>query len=165
MAELKKMLVVRPENCTACRLCELACSLAKTGTFNPTESRIQVHLFLDEPFFVPLVCMQCTDAPCENVCPTAALKRNGETAVVEFTREKCIGCKTCMMACPFGVMNFSSRNGHVFKCDNCQGDPECVKFCVFDALDYREAELSMAAKRAAFARQLREAQRTRAASP
>ena len=52
----------------------------------------------------------------------------------------CIGCRSCVSACPFGAMNFNAVDRQVFKCDLCDGDPQCVRFCEVKAVDFIEAD-------------------------
>ena len=52
----------------------------------------------------------------------------------------CIGCQMCVSACPFGVMAFDADRGIAFKCDLCDGTPECVRVCEPKALDYVDAD-------------------------
>ncbi len=152
---MSRMLVVDPARCTNCRLCELACSLATTGAFAPAKSRIKVHVFAEDFKHIPLTCFQCTDAPCAKVCPAGALLQ-GE-GLVRFVPEACIGCRMCMLACPFGVIGFDSEARVITKCDTCGGDPECVRFCVTGALEFRESALAGAPKGRDFARRVAEA--------
>ena len=141
---MTRMLTINPERCTNCRLCELACSFRKTGEFNPTRSRIRVHAFPEECTFVPLACFQCADTPCAKTCPSAALVR--EEGIVRYNRDNCIGCKMCMLACPFGVVTFEAATGEICKCDTCDGDPECVRFCTQGALAFEEGRVSGTSK-------------------
>ena len=140
-----KQIVVYQERCTACRECELACSFEHEDAFVPALSRIRVQDFYDEQFYLPMVCVHCADAPCATVCPTVAITRE-PTGQVKVHDERCIGCKMCLLACPFGVMGFSLRTGVAHNCDFCDGDPQCVQFCVPKALAYEEVELNAAAK-------------------
>ena len=133
-----KMLAIDPGRCTNCRMCELACSFSKTGEFGLLKSRIRVHPFPEECTFVPLACFQCADAPCARTCPTSALTR--EEGLVRYNADNCIGCKMCMLACPFGVISFEAESGTISKCDTCDGDPECVKFCTAGALRFTDAD-------------------------
>ncbi|MFB3818820.1 MAG: 4Fe-4S dicluster domain-containing protein [Candidatus Methylomirabilales bacterium] len=149
------MLVVDPARCTGCRMCELACSLAKTGAFAPALSRIRVHVFAEDFKHIPLACFQCSDAPCARACPAAALLQGD--GLVRFVREKCIGCRMCMLACPFGVISFDDETRAIAKCDTCDGDPECVKFCAYGTLTFREGSLAAAPKGRDFARRVADA--------
>jgi len=76
---------------------------------------------------------------------------------VRFVKEACIGCRMCMLACPFGVISFESEEGVIAKCDTCDGDPECVRFCTPHALEFRESELADVPKGRDFARRVAEA--------
>jgi molybdopterin-containing oxidoreductase family iron-sulfur binding subunit len=57
-------------------------------------------------FFLPRPCMQCENAPCTKVCPVEATYHNDE-GVVLIDHERCIGCRMCMAACPYGVRQFN----------------------------------------------------------
>ena len=48
----------------------------------------------------------------------------------------CIGCRSCVAVCPFGAMNFNKTERKVYKCDLCDGDPQCVRFCDMKAVDF-----------------------------
>jgi len=135
-----KLLSIDVGKCTGCRACEYACSFAHTGEFNPLDSRIKISEFLDDFVFVPSVCTQCEDAYCVSVCPTHALTKNSETGVVEFDGDKCIGCKQCVIACPWGSIKLNHTAKEIIKCDMCGGDPECVKVCQAKALEFVEVE-------------------------
>ncbi len=154
---MSRMLIVDPAKCTNCRLCELACSLAKTGAFAPTKSRITVHAFAGDFKHLPLTCFQCAEAPCAKVCPAGALVQGD--GLVRLVKEACIGCRMCMLACPFGVIAFDPAARVISKCDTCGGDPECVRFCAPGALEFREAALAALPKGREFARRLAEAGR------
>src|SRR3972149_1731048 len=52
---------------------------------------------------LPLLCMQCADPPCVKVCPTGATYRRDEDGVTAMDSDKCIGCRYCIMACPYGA--------------------------------------------------------------
>ncbi len=141
-----KILMLDPLKCTGCRACEYACSFKHEGVFNPLDSRIKISTFLEDLSFVPSVCMQCEEAYCAEVCPTGALIKNAETDVVEFNKDKCIGCKQCVVACPWGSIKLEHTGKEIIKCDNCEGDPECVKVCAQQALTFEEVEDAVAAK-------------------
>ncbi len=134
-----KFLAIDIERCTGCRACEYACSFVHGGEFNPLDSRIRISEFLEDFIFVPSVCTQCNEAYCVSVCPTKALVRNEQTGVVELDYNKCIGCKQCIIACPWGSIKLSRTDKRVIKCDLCSGEPECVKVCQAKALEFVEA--------------------------
>ncbi len=146
---MSRMLAINPDRCTNCRMCELACSFVKTGEFNPARSRIRIQAFAEDCMFVPLACFQCADAPCAKACPSGALVR--EEGLVRYNPDTCIGCKMCMLACPFGVISFEVATGTIAKCDTCDGDPECVRFCSQGALEFVDGEMGGSTKGQDFA--------------
>ncbi len=148
-----KQIIVHQEKCTACRECELACSFSHTGEFNPALSRIRVNDFYEEQFYLPMTCVHCADAPCAAVCPTVAIQKEPDGLVLVH-EPRCIGCKMCLLACPFGVMGFHPQVGVAQNCDMCRGvdgGPQCVAFCVPQALEYAEIETAATAKQKIYA--------------
>ncbi|RLB00119.1 MAG: 4Fe-4S dicluster domain-containing protein [Deltaproteobacteria bacterium] len=135
---MAKMLIIDHEKCTGCRLCELVCSVYHSGVSNPTRSRIHIVKFYNQGIYIPMVCQQCKDAACMAVCPKDAIYRDAELGRVMINYDLCIGCKMCVAACPFGGMGVD-KEGTVIKCDLCDGDPQCVRFCDMKAVDYVEA--------------------------
>lgn len=133
---MQKILIVDHERCTGCRLCELVCSVKNTGMSNPSRSRIHIIKWEMEGFELPMVCQQCESAPCMAVCPVDALSRDGDLGRVVIDYDLCIGCKLCVAACPFGGMGIDTVAKKVIKCELCDGDPACVKFCQPQALQY-----------------------------
>jgi Fe-S-cluster-containing hydrogenase component 2 len=139
MPTSNKLLKVDYEKCTGCRLCELVCAVKHDHVSNPIRSRIRVIKWEAEGIYVPMSCQQCEDAPCVIGCPAKALARNMEMGRVEVDYQKCIGCRTCVSVCPFGAMHFVPSDRKVIKCDLCDGDPQCVRFCDVKAVDFVEA--------------------------
>lgn len=140
-----KQIIVHQEKCTACRECEVACSFEHEGRFVPALSRIKVNDLYEEQFYLPMTCVHCADAPCAMVCPTVAIVRHGDGRVT-VEEERCIGCKMCLLACPFGVMGFQPEKGVAQNCDLCGGDPQCVAFCAPQALEFAEVETHATAR-------------------
>jgi len=134
------MLAINFQKCTGCRLCELVCAAFHDGVSNPTRSRIKVMKWEMEGLYIPMSCQQCQDAPCMNVCPVKAISRDEPLARVMVDYDKCIGCRSCVAVCPFGAMSFNTIDRKVFKCDVCDGDPQCVRFCDMKAVDYVSAD-------------------------
>ena len=131
-----KRLFVTPERCIGCRSCEIACSFAHSPKLGqPGRSRIRAYSMTPETH-VPVTCLQCEDAACVKVCPTAALVRCEKTGAIEVINERCIGCMMCTMACPFGNIHVEPANNQIVKCDLCGGDPACAKFCPTAALEW-----------------------------
>ncbi|HUU82342.1 MAG TPA: 4Fe-4S dicluster domain-containing protein [Phycisphaerae bacterium] len=150
---MANVLVIDPEKCTSCRLCELACSARNAGAYRPARSRIRVLIRADEAFYFPRVCIQCEEAPCIEECPTDALVRDAATNVVVLKEDRCDGCGVCESACPYGVIWCLDDKAH--KCDLCGGDPECVRFCAPDALRYESQDRWPPGDRQAYADRLR----------
>ncbi len=135
---MAKMLMIYPDRCTGCQNCTLACSAFHDGEFRPHTSRIQVTTWETEGFSMPTTCQQCEDAPCVAVCPTGAMHDDPPINRVAWDEVKCIGCRMCTLACPFGAVVFETARRRIIKCDLCDGKPECVTFCPNKALDYVE---------------------------
>lgn len=131
-----KVLMINYEKCTGCRLCELVCVASHEGVSNPSRSRIRVMKWEAEGLYVPMSCQQCQDAPCLNVCPVKAISRDEDLGRVLVNYDVCIGCRSCVVVCPFGAMHFDPVDRKVAKCDLCDGDPQCVRFCDMKAVDY-----------------------------
>jgi anaerobic carbon-monoxide dehydrogenase iron sulfur subunit len=133
---MSKALSINYEKCTGCRLCELVCAVKHDGISNPARSRIKVMKWEMEGLYIPMSCQQCQDAPCVNACPVKALSRDEDLSRVVVDYDVCIGCRTCVSVCPFGAMSFNTIDRKVFKCDLCEGDPQCVRFCDRKAVDF-----------------------------
>lgn len=87
--------------------------------------------------FVKNHCMHCLNPACASVCPVAALKKDPVSGAVIYEKERCIGCRYCQVACPFGIPRFewASSNPRIVKCQLCQhryatgGYSACCEFC------------------------------------
>jgi len=132
---MQKMIVVDNEKCTGCRLCELVCSVKHDGVSNPARSRIHIIKWHNQGLYLPILCQQCKEAACMAVCPQDAIYRDKELNRVMVNYDLCIGCKMCVAACPFGGMGVN-KDSTVIKCDLCDGDPQCVRFCDMKAVNY-----------------------------
>jgi Fe-S-cluster-containing hydrogenase component 2 len=138
---VSKFIEVNFEKCTACRLCEFACSTHHFEEINPAKSRIKVTIVSKDFFYYPNVCRQCGKAPCVEACPQEnALVRDQQTGAIVVNADDCIGCRMCLRACPFGAMGYDKANKLADKCDYCGGEPECVKHCFYGALEFKEPE-------------------------
>ena len=151
---MSKVLAIDPAKCTSCRVCELVCSEKHVGAYRPSRAHIRVAVYAEDAIYLPMVCMQCDDAPCIPVCPSGALVRDAQTNAVVVVEERCVGCRMCALACPFGAINY--WDGRAQKCDLCGGDPECVHFCAPLALRFEAEERSTTPTREAFANRLRD---------
>jgi Fe-S-cluster-containing hydrogenase component 2 len=104
---MQKSLNIDPGKCTGCLQCEMACSYEHTGTFNPSRSYIKVFTFHYEGRFAPYTCTQCDEAWCMRACPVDAISVDMATGAKVVSDDKCVGCKVCTIACPFGTINYS----------------------------------------------------------
>lgn len=154
---MSRMLSVSIEKCTGCGTCELMCSFSHHGEFNPSKARIHKTVFLHDMIAVPVVCLQCEDAWCAKACPSGALVKgiepNSGATRLSVDEAKCVGCRVCALACPLGAIEVRS-SGHAEKCDLCDGDPQCVKFCARGALKFEDADGSARERRQKLAQQL-----------
>jgi anaerobic carbon-monoxide dehydrogenase iron sulfur subunit len=141
-----KKITVSIEKCTGCGTCELMCSFRHHGEFNPGKARIRRTIFLHDAIAVPILCLQCEDAWCVNICPAGALTRGVEpksgAVRVGVNEEKCVGCRMCTQACPYGNITVNER-GCAEKCDLCDGDPQCVRFCSARALLFEDTDSTL----------------------
>lgn len=156
---MQKMLLVDQEKCTGCRTCETVCSAKHEGASNPMRSRVFVVKREQEGFMMPFMCQQCIDAPCMAACPVKALSRKEEMGDVSLNYDRCIGCKLCMTVCPFGGMGFDTIGKKVIKCDFCDGDPVCARFCSTKAIQFLDASVVHMQKRKALSEKLPDALR------
>ena len=126
---IRRILTAEPELCTGCRICELMCSLGKTGELNPYRARLKIVTRDELGFFTPVICRHCVKPTCITACPVPeAMVRDKQTGTVFVREEKCIGCRACVDACPFGAIQLDPE-GNPLKCDLCGGDPLCVRHC------------------------------------
>lgn len=145
-----KQIFVRLDHCTGCHTCELACAVEHSvskelfaAISEPTlpKKRLFVEYFPQRA--VPILCRQCEDAPCLNSCISGALWRD-ERGAVRRRKEKCIGCWTCIMVCPYGVIGRQLHKGRwvSVKCDLCdeRPGPACVDSCPTKALIWAEPD-------------------------
>jgi len=138
---MQYILLVDPEKCDGCRRCEMICSLAKTGNeFNPMKARIRIMKKEAMGIDVPMVCRHCEDPPCRKVCSTNAIYRDRKTGATLINEHLCIGCRECMLVCPFGALAFDPIKRVIINCDLCQGKPKCVEVCLNDAIKYVRAD-------------------------
>lgn len=114
-----------------CNLCEDACAAAKGGL-----TRINAVHAPSVGFHGAMTCNQCSQPACAEICPTLAISKSPEDGVVRVNQEKCVGCGLCTLACSYGGIYYSAEAQKSYKCDMCDGDPQCVKACPYGVLSF-----------------------------
>ncbi|KNC90730.1 4Fe-4S dicluster domain-containing protein [Trabulsiella odontotermitis] len=136
---MNPFIVADAMKCIGCRTCEVACVVShqEREIVGPDDFIPRIQVVKGDTITSAVACHHCEDAPCANVCPTQAIRReNGRIAV---DQQFCIGCKSCMLACPFGAMQVVVVQGRsqAIKCDLCHhrdNGPACVDACPTQAL-------------------------------
>lgn len=141
-----RVLLIDAEKCDGCLLCMVGCSLAHVGDADMERSHIRVYR-ADHGVFVPLTCNHCETPSCAEACPTSACHRDSENLRVIIDESLCIGCKTCVNACPFAHAHYDEAVGVSAKCDYCDGEPECVRLCEPGAIVYAYSDESSDGKK------------------
>jgi Fe-S-cluster-containing hydrogenase component 2 len=134
----RKTLSADSKVCAGCRTCEIICSLSHEGVIDIEKSRILVKSNFFKGSFTPRICHQCSDFPCLYACPEAAIRVDPDLGIILIDEEKCTGCRECEKACPFKIIRYDEQNEKAFKCDFCDGDPKCVRWCPVNALGITE---------------------------
>lgn len=157
---MNRFIATEPTKCIGCRTCEIACALAHEPSHDvealtPTHFEPRLHLIRTFQISTIVTCHHCEDAPCVNACPSGAIFYSYQSVQVDQSR--CLGCKNCVVACPFGVMEVVThparrsfagieiQNGvkaEAHKCDLCinrAAGPACVEVCPTKALHVMDA--------------------------
>lgn len=145
-----KRIYINESACIGCHLCEVYCQAEHSQSkdlikaFKKEPSRPVARLRVEEkrPISFSVRCRHCTEATCVYACLTGALRKDSVTGIVTVDENKCIGCWTCVLACPFAAIVRDTQRGQIVKCDLCAGKdmPVCVANCPNEALVYAEAQ-------------------------
>ena len=124
---------VNPQICDGCGVCELVCSARGRNSFNPKKSRIKIiKNYFD--FNSAVVCYQCENHLCVDSCKFDAFVEFDDN-IFKIDVEKCNLCTECVKACPYhAVWIFADE---ILKCDLCEGEPLCEKYCPRNAITVR----------------------------
>lgn len=124
--------------CIGCHACTVACKTENDvplGQFRTWVKYVDSGEFPDTTrSFGVMRCNHCTDAPCVKICPTQALFKR-EDGIVDFDSDRCIGCKSCMQACPYDAIYIDAQTNTAAKCNLCAHrvdndlEPACVVVC------------------------------------
>ncbi|MEG0857090.1 MAG: 4Fe-4S dicluster domain-containing protein [Terrisporobacter sp.] len=124
--------IADPLKCIGCRTCMIACVVEHSEedifyqdpqsiNFNP-----KLEVVKNAAVSAPIQCRQCEDAPCAKACPHNAISKENNS--IKVNNKKCIGCKNCMLACPFGAINLNDvEYGHIVNLENI---PNNKLFCI-----------------------------------
>ena len=107
-------MVIDLKRCVGCQACTMACKV-ENGTpreifFTKTLEQVSGTYPIVRKKFYPVLCNHCANAPCERVCPSGATHRR-EDGIVLVDYDKCIGCKACVVACPYNNRTFLMKGG------------------------------------------------------
>jgi Fe-S-cluster-containing dehydrogenase component len=153
LPQAKGIVLADPTKCVGCRRCELACTEFNDGKAAPSMARIKIARNLNfgprgaflgregqgtwgNGLVIQEVCRQCADAACAAACPVQAIGAKSPTNARVVDKEKCVGCRACVSACPFRMMAFDEEAGRATKCTLCDGKPKCVEACPATSLRY-----------------------------
>lgn len=147
----KKRIYPKEEVCIGCHLCEIYCILAHSGTkdlikafkkLNRPSPKVLVEERDEYYITFALQCRHCDDPLCIKACITGAMHRDEETGYIVCDEDKCVGCWSCILVCPYGAIRRGENGRAVSKCDLCieQGNPVCVENCPNEALELKELE-------------------------
>lgn len=119
----------------ACLSCQQACAKRR----DKKASIVVLHL--PELGFHGLVkCNQCSEPRCLEVCPTGAITKSEADGIVRISETKCVGCGLCTLNCPYGGVHYDAKLGKAYKCEHCDGEPECVAACSYGVLRFARAQ-------------------------
>ncbi|MBQ8967526.1 4Fe-4S dicluster domain-containing protein [Ruminococcus sp.] len=140
-----KRVYVNEKWCLGCRLCEYNCAFANSGLDSMVKALKdkpifpRVHIEEAEGITYAVSCRHCKDPLCVKSCIAGAISI--QDGVIKIDKEKCVGCLTCVLVCPYGAVA-AGENGAAQKCELCLanscGEPACVAGCPNNAIVYEE---------------------------
>ncbi len=135
---MKYGFIIDNRKCIGCHACTTACKSehdVPIGVNRTYVKQVEKGVFPNtRRIFSVMRCNHCTDAPCVEICPVEALHTR-EDGIVDFDNNRCIGCKSCMQACPYDALYIDPDNNTAAKCNYCAHRvevgraPACVDVC------------------------------------
>ena len=135
--------------CIGCRACQVACkdkNRLEVGYLYREAHTYKVGTFPNvKAFSYSFGCNHCDKPTCLDNCPTGAIYKADDGTVIQ-DKTKCIGCRMCVMSCPYGQPQYFPDEGVSGKCDGCYGlrkegnQPACVACCPNRALDFGDID-------------------------
>ena len=135
---MKYGFIIDNRKCIGCHACTTACKSehdVAVGVNRTYVKQVEKGEFPDtRRIFSVMRCNHCTDAPCVEICPTEALFTR-EDGIIDFDNNRCIGCKSCMQACPYDALYIDPDTHTAAKCNYCAHrvdvgrEPACVTVC------------------------------------
>jgi Fe-S-cluster-containing hydrogenase component 2 len=133
-------ITVSRKRCTGCHMCELACSAYHEGAYRHTAARLRVDCNPTTAEIKGHTCLQTGCSKCREVCAEGAIEtREIEVRAVDrhplrgvvlvVDAERCTDCGDCYDVCPYGVIGEHPATHKAFKCDLCDGEPQCIASC------------------------------------
>lgn len=150
MTHETRAILIDITKCIGCQQCAAGCKEAHHQPGDPEPTLSATAFTAVEPRgdkFVRRLCLHCEDPSCASVCPVGAIKKT-EQGAVRYDGSKCIGCRYCMIACPYSVPKYewTKLAPYVTKCDMCAervlagGQPACVAACPTGASTFGRRE-------------------------
>lgn len=139
-----KRVYVNEEWCLGCHLCEYNCAFANSRlpdmvtALKGKKIFPRIHIEDKDKISFAVSCRHCSDPICVKSCIAGAISK--ENGVVKIDENKCVGCLTCVLVCPYGALALGEK-GVMQKCELCVengGEPACVKGCPNRAIVYEE---------------------------
>ena len=140
---MKYGFVIDNRKCIGCHACTTACKSehqVPVGVNRTWVKQVEKGEFPNtRRLFSVMRCNHCTDAPCVEICPVEALYFRDD-GIVDFDKDRCIGCKSCMQACPYDALYIDPETHTAAKCNYCAHridvglEPACVNVCPEEAI-------------------------------
>lgn len=137
-------------NCIGCHTCQVACKdvnrLEVGENFRNVTSYCTGSGYEPHMYHIAIACNHCENPACTASCPTGAMHKDEETGLVLHDDGVCIGCRSCVMSCPYGHPQMIESLGVVHKCDACAGlrlkgeQPSCVASCPQRVLEFGDVD-------------------------